>query len=112
MTESKLQEAVALIRSGGRQNGQRLLGEVLAGDPGNELAWLWMSGLVSGDKQRYCLQKAQSLNPENAQTRQLLAKLTPPPPADPMPQDVPAAVVLEPGLQSQPEDDPELSAAQ
>ncbi len=95
----KLQEAISLIKSGDRQNGQRLLSEVLKIDPGNELAWLWMSTLVAGDKKRFCLEKALSINPNNIQAKQQLAQLLPsqPPqvqiplvqPAAPIPQNPP-----------------------
>lgn len=72
----QLQRAVALIKSGDKPGGQRLLTELLAADPRNEQAWLWMSTVVSDDKRRYCLEKAVSINPDNVQARQALARLS------------------------------------
>jgi hypothetical protein len=77
MAADKVQQAVALIKSGDRQNGQRLLAEVLRADPRNETAWLWMSTLVDGEKQRRCLEKVLSLNPNHPQAHELLDRLTP-----------------------------------
>lgn len=76
MTASKLQEAIALIKSGDKQNGQRLLTEVLQTDPRNEAAWLWMAALMTGEKRRLCLEKVLSLNPNHPQAREQLAKLS------------------------------------
>lgn len=76
MTAYKLQEAIALIKGGDKQAGQRLLTEVLNADPKNETAWLWMSALVTGDKRRFCLEKVLNINPNHPQAREQLAKLT------------------------------------
>ena len=38
-----LQRAIAAIRSGDKETGQRLLAQVIRNDPHNENAWLWMS---------------------------------------------------------------------
>jgi Tfp pilus assembly protein PilF len=59
----KLQRAAALIKAGDKQGGQNLLVEVLAIDPRNEQAWLWMATVTTGDKRRYCLEKAVRINP-------------------------------------------------
>ncbi len=76
MATDKLQEAITLIRSGDRHTGQRLLTEILNADPRNESAWLWMSALMTGEKQRFCLEKVLSINPNHRQAREQLAKLT------------------------------------
>jgi hypothetical protein len=88
MAADKLQEAITLIRSGDRQNGQKLLTEVLNAQPRNETAWLWMSALVSGEKRRFCLEKVLSINPNHAQARGQLAKLTAPSPEPTIPTTV------------------------
>lgn len=112
MAINKLQEAISLIKSGDRQNGQRLLSEVLKTDPGNELAWLWMSTLVAGDQKRFCLEKALSINPNNIQAKQQLAQLLPsqPPqvqtpsvqPATPVHHDPPPPANINPALMPHP----------
>lgn len=42
----ELQQAITLIKSGDKQNGRRLLAEILKAEPRNEQAWLWMSSVV------------------------------------------------------------------
>ena len=37
----KLQQAIALIKSGDKESGQKLLFEIISSDPDNEAAWLW-----------------------------------------------------------------------
>lgn len=95
----KLQQAITLIKSGKKQDGQQLLLQIIKSEPNNEQAWLWMSVVVSEDKRRYCLEKALSINPNNQQARQALAKLTqveakptsPPPPSSSAPPKPPVA---------------------
>jgi Tfp pilus assembly protein PilF len=50
----QLQKAIALIKSGDKQNGKQLLTEILKTESQNEAAWLWMSSVVDKDEeQRY-----------------------------------------------------------
>lgn len=72
---SQLQQAITHIKSGKKQKAQQLLQQILKNEPDNEQAWLWMSAAVPEDKRRYCLEKALSINPNNQQTKQALAKL-------------------------------------
>jgi len=71
----KMQQAIALIKSGDKQGGQRLLAEVVTADPKNEMAWLWLTSVAPAEKRRYCLEKVLSINPNNEQARQLLERL-------------------------------------
>lgn len=95
----KLQQAITLIKSGKKQDGQQILLQIIKSEPDNEQAWLWMSVVVSEDKRRYCIEKALSINPNNQQAKQALAKLTqveakptsPPPPSSPIPSKSPIA---------------------
>jgi hypothetical protein len=73
---STLQDAVALIKAGDRQGGQRILAALLAQDPANEAAWLWMSSVVDRDEQRrHCLEQVLKHNPGHAVARAGLARL-------------------------------------
>lgn len=73
---STLQDAVALIKAGDRQGGQRILAVLLAQDPANEAAWLWMSSVVDEDEQRqYCLKQVLKHDPEHTLARTALAHL-------------------------------------
>jgi len=86
---SDLQEAIALIKAGDRQGGQRMLAAILAGDPTNETAWLWMSGVVEQDEQRaYCLKQILKWNPDHSVAREALACLQEPPPEHGVPPSV------------------------
>ena len=69
----KLQQAIVLIKSGDKQNGERLLAEVLKADPGNEAAWLWMSGVVANDEQRlYWLGQLAARYRQDSDPREIL----------------------------------------
>ncbi|MBN2148677.1 MAG: hypothetical protein JW726_14920 [Anaerolineales bacterium] len=92
----KLQEAIARIKSGDKQGGKKLIGEVLRENPNSETAWLWMSGVVETDQQRKdCLERILKINPQNQQAIRGLEKLhtksqpssqpEPPAPAQPPP---------------------------
>ena len=45
MTE-QLKQAISLIKAGKKQEGGRLLNQVLKADPINEAAWLWAARIV------------------------------------------------------------------
>jgi len=116
-----LQQAIAAIKAGDKVKGQQLIAQVLKADPRSESAWIWMSGIVDTDKQRRdCLEKVLSINPNNAQAKMGLEKLSkmagleqPPaapvkPAAPPAPPAAPAAVPLpweaeQPAAPAQPE---------
>jgi hypothetical protein len=72
----KLQQAIDCIKAGDRQQGKRLLAEVLIQDPGQEIAWLLMAEIVDYDEhRRYCLEQVLRLNPSNQPARNKLASL-------------------------------------
>lgn len=71
-----LQEAIDAIQAGDITGGKSLLAKLLQQDPGNEAAWIWMSGTVEDiDQRRYCLEKVLEINPENATAKAGLARL-------------------------------------
>jgi hypothetical protein len=74
--KTQLQQAITLIKTGNKQEGGRLLSQILEADPTNEKAWLWMIRAVSSDKKRiYCLERVLAINPNNQLAQQTLAKL-------------------------------------
>jgi outer membrane biosynthesis protein TonB len=76
MPSDSLQQAITLIKSGDKQNGRRLLAEIIKADPGNETAWLWMSSVLDNvDQRRHCLEQVLALNPHNQLAQKGLAKL-------------------------------------
>jgi hypothetical protein len=61
-----LQQAIDLARAGQRDNAERLLRRVLADQPDNEVAWLWLSGVVRDQaEKRQALQRVLAINPDN-----------------------------------------------
>jgi hypothetical protein len=73
-----LQQAIAHIKAGDKQQGKRLLAEALIQDPGQEVAWLLMAGIVDYDEhRRYCLEQVLRLNPSNQYALNGLATLQP-----------------------------------
>ncbi len=93
----KLQQAISLIKSGDKQNGRRLLAEVLRADPGNETAWLWMSSVVANDKRRYdCLRQVLKINPNHQLAKTGLAQLQPKQESQPQPTESPEQLVSPP----------------
>jgi hypothetical protein len=73
---NELQQAITLIKSGDKQNGQLLLAKILKAEPRNETAWLWMSSVVANDEQRcYCLKQVLTINPSNRLAKKGLAQL-------------------------------------
>ena len=71
-----LQKGIAAARSGRSIEAQQLLQQVVKADPGNEMAWLWLSGLVATNKQKHaCLEQVLRANPENIYARAGLARL-------------------------------------
>ncbi len=61
-----LDDAINTIRSGNREEGRRILEEILETDEGNEEVWLWLSSVVDTDEDReICLENVLALNPDN-----------------------------------------------
>lgn len=63
---SMLDDAIQTIRMGNRDEGRRLLEEILETDENNEEVWLWLSSVVDSDEDReVCLENVLALNPNN-----------------------------------------------
>jgi len=86
-----LQQAIDLAKSGNREEAEVLLQRVVAEQPDNEVAWMWLSG-VSRDKsvKLDALKKALSLNPDNALAKRGLIRFEESSEAV-MPSDTPSA---------------------
>jgi type II secretory pathway component HofQ len=77
-TEIKLllQKGIASARSGRSDEARQILQQVIEADPSNEMAWLWLSGLMTTNQQkRACLEQVLEANPENVYARAGLARL-------------------------------------
>ena len=61
-----LRQGIAAINEGRREEARDLLAQVVKQDPNNEMAWLWLSGVVDTDKgRRICLENVLAINPNN-----------------------------------------------
>ncbi len=63
-------------RRGDKTAAQVLLREVVAADPDNELAWLWLASAVDNlEERRAHLEKVLSINPNNSRAEEALRRL-------------------------------------
>jgi len=71
-----LQRAIQTARSGRREAARDLLLDLVEVDPRNEMAWMWLSGLVDSleDKIIAC-ENVLTINPSNEKVRQYLTQL-------------------------------------
>lgn len=71
-----LQKGIAAARSGRSSDARQMLEQVVESEPGNEMAWLWLSGLMTTIQQkRACLERVLQANPENVYARAGLTRL-------------------------------------
>jgi hypothetical protein len=74
---AKLQEAITLAQAGQRIEARHLLEEVVAAEPGLELAWMWLATVSTNREERIeYLERALALNSENPTTQQAYEQLT------------------------------------
>jgi hypothetical protein len=61
-----IDDAIQAIRMGRREEGRRLLEEILETNENNEQVWLWLTSVVDSDEDReVCLENVLALNPNN-----------------------------------------------
>lgn len=71
-----LQRAIQAARAGRRTEARALLIELVEFDPQNEMAWMWLSGLVdSPEDQIIACENVLTINPANDKVRAHLAEL-------------------------------------
>ena len=75
-TKALLQRGIAAARSGRSAEALSILEQVVKTEPENEMAWLWLSGLMrSTEQKRACLENVLRANPENVYARAGLMRL-------------------------------------
>lgn len=68
MTTSHLQAGMAAVLAGNKEQAKTHLLRVLANDPRNETAWLWLSGVMPTTEQSLrCIEQLLTINPSNVQ---------------------------------------------
>ncbi len=71
-----LKEGIQAARSGQKEHARDLLMKVIELDERNEMAWLWLSGVVETAEDRLiCLENVLAINPENGPAKRGLARL-------------------------------------
>lgn len=75
-SSDQLRQAIAWAREGRKVEARNLLIEVVEGDPQNEMAWMWLSGLVDSlDDKVIACENILTINPSNDRVRAYLAQL-------------------------------------
>ena len=97
----RLQQAIALIQAGRPDEARPLLEAIVAADPAQELAWLWLASVSTDRAERIAfLERALALNPANETARAAYTRLTgeePPQAALETPAPAPGRAALRPG---------------
>ena len=74
--EDQLRKGIALAKGGRKSEARQVLAQVVKNDPRSATGWLWLAGVVeTKNQQRYCLEKAVRLNPQDEVARQALARI-------------------------------------
>lgn len=82
-----LKTAVHAAKNGEREKAHQLLLQIVEQDEKNEMAWLWLSGVVATKEDRQiCLENVLAINPNNQVAQKGLKKLGLAPPAPVVPQ--------------------------
>jgi uncharacterized protein HemY len=69
-------EAINFIKAGDKEEGKRILVEILTEDEKNEVAWLWLSAAVeTNDMRQECLEEVIKINPNNQSALKALSRL-------------------------------------
>jgi hypothetical protein len=75
-SNEKLALAIRLIKQGNKQEGAKILANLLTLEPGLELAWLWLADCSeSRERKINCLQMAIKINPNRTGTQKALIDL-------------------------------------
>lgn len=75
--QDQLRLGIEAVRRGDKVAAQLLLRQVIAAEPTNELAWMWLASAVESlTERRECLERALAINPNNARAQEALRRLS------------------------------------
>ena len=73
----RLQQAIALAQAGQQAEARVLLQEIVAADPRQTLAWMWLATVAADQEERVrCLARVLALEPDNRPAQQAYLQLT------------------------------------
>jgi hypothetical protein len=76
-----LQNGINAFKSGQKEEARKFFIAAIKENPQNENVWGWMYQVANSDVERVeCLKRAIAINPKNVKAKELLDKLTAPPP--------------------------------
>jgi len=76
-----LQNGINAFKSGQKEEARKFFIAAIKENPQNENVWGWMYQVANSDVERVeCLKRAIAINPQNVKAKELLNKLTAPPP--------------------------------
>jgi len=76
-TPDLLTQAIQALDAEQKDRAQVLLAQLLKQEPNNERAWLLMAeALTDVERQKFCIERALKINPQNDIARQMLAELS------------------------------------
>ncbi|MDX1688634.1 MAG: hypothetical protein R3248_11670 [Candidatus Promineifilaceae bacterium] len=76
MPDDKVRAAIALAKAGRRRQARELFLQIVEEDPRNEVAWLWLVGLVDDvEDQIIALENVLVINPDNHRARARLERV-------------------------------------
>ena len=76
MSSEQLREAVTAVKTNHRLKARTLLRDILADEPTNEMAWIWLSEASDEASEKvYALKQALAINPERKAVQQRLTQL-------------------------------------
>lgn len=79
MTNNLVASAIAMIKSGDKNGGAKILAGLVRKEPDNEIAWLWLAVCAPDvERRRQCLQQVLRINPNNLDAQKALNLQTAP----------------------------------
>ena len=90
---AEIRTAVQMLKHGDRATARKKLTQVLKENPQSEMAWLWMSAVVTEpEKRQQCLERTLKINPYNEKARRALERLNEKDSEVVLPKSVPTSV--------------------
>ncbi|MCD4685801.1 MAG: zinc ribbon domain-containing protein, partial [Anaerolineae bacterium] len=98
MNQSPLKSGIAAYKNGQRDEARRYFMQAVRDDPQAAQTWLWLCNVAqTREERRFCLERVQALDPDNALAQKGLHKLGPGPTRSPLRQNAPPTLTTPEG---------------